>query len=434
MAESANEKKKVLLIGSSGFVGMATRDAITEYLGADVMTMDRPVDPNNAQKLKERDDKKTDYDYFVLDKNNTLDGKHANWLLRGREKLPETAQGNVSEAGNFRNVADIKKALDQNPDTIVVTAGIPRKIGEDRDAVRDKNAPFFEDMGRDIAQAILEKLKENADYKMPVIINVGNPMDTMTEVLGRAIHENLTSMFEQEPALKRDIARVARELHQKVVGMGGILDGARAAFALNQVTKEKGYEIPLDDIVNVPVLGTHNENMTPELEKAMIKVNGKETSLLDHLGADKIAEINAEVQKLTSTGGAVVNKNYKEVTGLASSAVLGTGAGLLKMVDAVINDKKEALPIAVYTHPIGLNRWGDSIRQKSRVDGKPEFDSGKPVFEKIEGAVMGQMVELGKEGVVGNNPNIVDQPEKFAEIHNKARNETTAARNAGLAL
>jgi malate/lactate dehydrogenase len=381
MAE-AQTNKKVLVIGASGSVGMATRDAITQYLGADVITWDRP-----GADLAAREARVKQYQELSAIQDS-LDAKQANWLLRDHKK--------ADVSGQVSSVETIKQGIEQGVDCIVITAGKPRKAGQDRSAVAAANAPLFKDLGNNLADIVFEKIKADPAFKMPVIIQAGNPLDTMTEILGRTMHERLTShandaIKTKNYALAKPLADAAKFLEQKLVGQSGVLDGARAAFAIHKVLNE----FPINKIVSAPVIGTHNENMVIDFDHVKVLDDaGKPIKLTDHplfkeavsAKADELRatpELNPkqavlnEITKETKAGGSAVIGNYKGRAGIDQSAFVATGAAIMDMVDAVLN-KSKTIPAAAYLPPSTQGRFRQGAEN---------------------GVVIGQVVKLGKDGL-----------------------------------
>ena len=182
-------------------------------------------------------------------------------------------------------------------DVVVVTAGLPRKPGMTRDDLLAANRAIVEDV---ISSAV--SVSPDA-----VFLLVTNPLDVMTYLAWK------TSGL---PATR-------------VLGMGGLLDSARFAFAVAEKTGA-----PIEDIEAL-VVGAHGDAMVPLPRFTMV---GK-TALPSLLPAE---DVDALVRR-TINGGA-------EVVGLlkAGSAFYAPGASVARMVFAIVNDTSETLPACVY--------------------------------------------------------------------------------------
>lgn len=348
MENPHSQHKKVLLIGSSGMVGMATRDAITQYLGADVITQDRP-----SSDTAKREERIALYKQLCEKRTDTIDGKQEAWLLRHQAPLDETKQGRCS------SVSNIMQGMLENPDCIVIAAGKPRTPEQKRTDVLQANAPFFEDLGHQIGDAFIERLQADPHYKIPVIINSGNPVDTMTEVLSRTIRARMVNVLAQidtgdladnEINFRNRLIDAIDSLPTKVIGQGGILDSSRAASAISN-----SLHIPIEDVISAPVVGTHNEKMVLDVEHCVIRHDGSEIPLAQY--PKMTPERLGKIQEATQKGGGSVLNEYSEILNngreatlpkLSQSAFLATGAANMIMVDAVVHDKHVELPMASF--------------------------------------------------------------------------------------
>jgi malate dehydrogenase len=184
-------------------------------------------------------------------------------------------------------------------DVVVVTAGLPRKPGMTRDDLLAAN------------RAIVESVMTQAVAASPdaIFLLVTNPLDVMTYLAWK------TSGL---PATR-------------VLGMGGLLDSARFAFAVAEATGE-----PIEDIEAL-VVGAHGDAMVP-----LPRFTVSDSTPLSHLLSPE--QIDALVAR-TITGGA-------EVVGLlkTGSAFYAPGASVARMVFAIINDTAETLPACVYVN------------------------------------------------------------------------------------
>ena len=182
-------------------------------------------------------------------------------------------------------------------DVVVVTSGASRKPGMTRDELLEINVK--------IVSGVIQNV---AGYSPDcVIIMVTNPVDAMTYL-----------------ALK-----VSGFAPERVVGLSGVLDGARlSSFIAAELN------VPPADVLSF-VLGEHGQNMVVIPRLATVK--GKPITELLPQGT-----INRLVER-TVNGGA-------EIVGLlkTGSAFYAPSAAAARMVEAIILDKKEILPCAAY--------------------------------------------------------------------------------------
>lgn len=183
----------------------------------------------------------------------------------------------------------------KSSDVVVVTAGLARKPGMTREDLVIKNA------------AIITSVSENIKKFAPdsIIIMVTNPLDVMTQLAWK----------------------VAGFDAKKVIGMAGILDMARFATFISMETG-----VPVSGIETM-VIGGHGDAMVPMILHTKIK--GK--NINETLPKDKIEAI---IQR-TRDGGAEIVKLLK-----SGSAYYAPSSSAVKMVEAIIKDKKKPLPCA----------------------------------------------------------------------------------------
>jgi malate dehydrogenase len=182
-------------------------------------------------------------------------------------------------------------------DVVVVTAGLPRKPGMTRDDLLAANS------------AIVRSVMPPAVAASPdaVFVCVTNPLDIMTYLAWK------------EAGLP----------HQRVLGMGGVLDSARFAFAVAEKTGA-----PIDEI-DALAMGAHGDAMVPM--PRFTTVNGVPITQL--LSA---ADVEALVQR-TVFGGAEVVALLK-----SGSAFYAPAGSIVAMVRAILGDTGQALPSCVY--------------------------------------------------------------------------------------
>jgi malate dehydrogenase len=182
-------------------------------------------------------------------------------------------------------------------DVVVVTAGLPRKPGMTRDDLLAANS------------AIVKSVISQAATASPdaVFVCVTNPLDVMTYLAWK--ESGLPS--------------------QRVIGMGGVLDSARFAFAIAEKT---GAAI---DSIEALAMGAHGDAMVPM--PRFSTVGG--VPLTELLPA---ADVAALVER-TTFGGAEVVALLK--TGSAFYAPAGS---IVRMVVAILADNGDVLPSCVH--------------------------------------------------------------------------------------
>ncbi len=182
-------------------------------------------------------------------------------------------------------------------DVVVVTAGIPRKPGMSRDDLLKTNAGIVKGVCEQVAKYSPEA----------IMIIVSNPLDAMCHVALKA------SGFPTH----------------RVIGMAGVLDGARMRHFIADAAKVS--------VKNVQafVLGGHGDTMVPLMRYATISGIPVDR-FLDKATIDAIAT-------RTRNGGIEI-VNYLKT----GSAYYAPSSSAVEMVDAILNDRKELLPCAVY--------------------------------------------------------------------------------------
>lgn len=179
----------------------------------------------------------------------------------------------------------------------VITAGFPRGPGMSRMDLLAKNAAVVSEVTRRLAE----------HSPGAVIIVVTNPLDEMTYLA----------------------SEVSGFPKSRVMGMAGILDSARlAAFIAGELKVS-----PLT--VEAMTLGSHGEQMVPLARQAT--VDGKPIAeLVD-------AETVERLYRRTQNAGA-------EIVGLLKkgSAYYAPSSAAARMVNAVLGDTKEVLPVSAW--------------------------------------------------------------------------------------
>ncbi len=186
-----------------------------------------------------------------------------------------------------------------NSDVIVITAGLPRKPGMTREDLITKNA------------AIVGEVVDQVSKYSPqaILIIVSNPLDVMTYLAQKR------SGFPQK----------------KVFGMAGVLDSARMAYFISEELKVRPSE------VNAIVLGGHGDSMVPV--PRFCTVRGKPITEL--ISPERLEAINQR----TCDGGAEIVKLLK-----TGSAYYAPSSSVVKMLEAILSDKKTTLPICAYVN------------------------------------------------------------------------------------
>ncbi len=182
-------------------------------------------------------------------------------------------------------------------DIVVITAGISRKPGMTREDLLKINTKIIREVSQNIATYAPES----------VVITVTNPLDLMTYVAMK------TTNFEPD----------------RVFGMSGVLDSGRfAAF----IAMELGCSVR---DIRAMVLGGHGDTMVP-LPRFTTVSGVPITELISpptiqHL-VDRTVNGGAEIVNLLKTG----------------SAFYAPSAAVTNMVEAVIKDTKQILPVCAY--------------------------------------------------------------------------------------
>lgn len=193
----------------------------------------------------------------------------------------------------------------EGSDIIVITAGLPRQPGMNRDDLLAANA----DIVRKAAEETI-RLSPDAIY-----IILTNPLDVMTYLA-----KQVTGL----PA-------------NRVFGQAGVLDSARMrAF----VAMETGVSV---ENIHCYVMGGHGDSMVPLTRHSNIAG----VPLVDYLAKDRL---DAIVDRTRNGGGEIVGLLKK------GSAFYAPAAGIAQMVEAVLKDKQLIVPAAVYMQgEYGLN-------------------------------------------------------------------------------
>ena len=184
-----------------------------------------------------------------------------------------------------------------NSDIVVITAGLPRKPGMSREDLLATNAK--------IVQSVTENIMEHSSD--PIIIVVSNPLDAMVYMAKKT--SNLPK--------------------KKIIGMAGVLDSARLRTF---VSLELGCSL-VD--VDAMVLGGHGDSMVPL--PRYTSVSG--ISITELMTPEQIERVVERTRK----GGAEIVSLLK-----TGSAFYAPGASVVKMIEAILQDKRRILPCTAY--------------------------------------------------------------------------------------
>ncbi len=194
---------------------------------------------------------------------------------------------NITGTSNWKDVKDA--------DVFIITAGIPRKPGMDREDLLEINLGIMKD--------VAENIKEQAPRSFVIVIS--NPLDAMVYAF----------------------YKVSGFPKNQVVGMAGALDSTRFRTF---IAMETGYSV---QDVTCMVLGGHGDTMVPITRLATI--GG--VPITDLISADRISEIE---ERTRFAGGEIV-KLFGN-----GSAFYAPAQSEIEMAESYIKDKKRVIPCA----------------------------------------------------------------------------------------
>ena len=194
---------------------------------------------------------------------------------------------NITGTSNWKDVKDA--------DVFIITAGIPRKPGMDREDLLEINLGIMKD--------VAENIKEQAPRSFVIVIS--NPLDAMVYAF----------------------YKVSGFPKNQVVGMAGALDSTRFRTF---IAMETGYSV---QDVTCMVLGGHGDTMVPITRLATI--GG--VPITDLISADRISEIE---ERTRFAGGEIV-KLFGN-----GSAFYAPAQSAIEMAESYIKDKKRVIPCA----------------------------------------------------------------------------------------
>ena len=194
---------------------------------------------------------------------------------------------------NINGTSDYKDI--EGSDVIVITAGIPRKPGMDREDLMSINLDIMKDVAKNV--------KEYAPDSFVIVIS--NPLDAMVYTF----------------------YKVSGFSKNNVVGMAGALDSGRFR---NFIAMETGYSV--QDITCM-VLGGHGDSMVPITRLAT--VGG--VPLTDIVSAERLTEIE---NRTRFAGGEIVKLLGN------GSAYYAPAQCAMEMAESYLKDKKRVIPCA----------------------------------------------------------------------------------------
>ncbi len=195
----------------------------------------------------------------------------------------------VTGTNNYKDTRD--------SNLVIITAGLARKPGMTRDDLLQKNSQIMQDVCRGI-----KEYSANC-----VVIVVSNPLDAMAYVA------------KKELGFSRN----------KVIGMAGVLDGARfRSFVASKAN------VSVKD-VHAFVLGGHGDTMVPMPRHCSI--GG--IPLLEYFDKKTVENLIERTRK----GGAEIVSLLK-----TGSAYYAPSASAVQMAEAILRDQKRILPCAAY--------------------------------------------------------------------------------------
>jgi len=179
-------------------------------------------------------------------------------------------------------------------DIVINTAGMARRPGMDRLDLLNRNIQ--------ILKSVAENIKKHAPNA--IVMQVSNPMDVMNYTM-------------------RKVTGFPRE---RVIGMGGMLDSQRFSMLLAEELEAMPGEL------KSMVIGEHGESQVPLFSQSTL--NSKPVvELLNDEQRQKI------LQRTRNAG--------SEVIGLKGATFFAPAIAIVRMVDNILNDKKEVIPCSV---------------------------------------------------------------------------------------
>ena len=194
---------------------------------------------------------------------------------------------NITGTSDYNDIAE--------SDVIIITAGIPRKPGMDREDLMSINLGIMKDVATNVKKYAPESF----------VIVISNPLDAMVYA------------FHKVSGFKKN----------KVIGMAGALDSGRfRAF----IAMETGYSV---QDVTCMVLGGHGDSMVPITRLATI--GG--VPVTDIISPDRLKEI----ENRTRFAGGEIVKLFGN-----GSAFYAPAQCAIEMAESFLKDKKRVIPCA----------------------------------------------------------------------------------------
>ena len=194
---------------------------------------------------------------------------------------------NITGTSNWKDVKDA--------DVFIITAGIPRKPGMDREDLLEINLGIMKD--------VAENIKKQAPQSFVIVIS--SPLAAMVYAF----------------------YKISGFPKNQVVGMAGALDSTRLRTF---IAMETGYSV---QDVTCMVLGGHGDTMVPITRLATI--GGVPVS--DLVSAERLSEI----EKRTRFAGGEIVKLFGN-----GSAFYAPAQSAIEMAESYIKDKKRVIPCA----------------------------------------------------------------------------------------
>jgi malate dehydrogenase len=221
----------------------------------------------------------------------------------------------VTGTNNYEDTAD--------SDIAVITAGLARKPGMSRDDLLHANAKIIRNVAQNIA----------LHSPQCIILIVTNPMDAMAQTA----------------------LQVTGFPHERVIGMGGVLDSSRMR---SFIAMETGAH-PAD--IRAMVLGGHGDLMVPM--RSLTTVRGEK---IDQVLTD---ERIVQIVERTKNGGAEIVAFLK-----TGSAYYAPAASTVEMIENIFGTKSDILPCSVYLNgEYGINGVYSGVPVRLGPDGIKEI-------------------------------------------------------------
>ena len=217
-------------------------------------------------------------------------------------KALDIAQSSSVDGFDVRLIGTDRYEDIKSSDVIIITAGVPRKPGMNRDDLLEINLK--------IIKQVSEGIKNYAPNAF--VICITNPLDVIVMALQK---------YSKLPT-------------NKVVGMAGILDSSRFKLFLSLELK-----VPVKQIEAL-VMGGHGDTMVPL--PRYTKVSGKSLETLISEGTISKEKLNQIIQR-TRDGGAEIIKFLEK-----GSAYYAPAASGIEMAESYLKNQKKLLPCAAY--------------------------------------------------------------------------------------